>query len=166
MTPSGIESVTFRFVAQRLNHCATAVLRSCLLRDCKEICPVIIRPLDARWLPVRRIPANNFCHSASFGVVDNNTKCLLLQMCTLFVKQQGCSGKISLDTGVQRASKECSFLLLLPHVSHFRHTCPTIREFLLCLALINATPLEMESVYKPLKNVRIMQQTPFSTVIF
>jgi len=25
MTPSGIEPVTFRFVAQRLNHCATAV---------------------------------------------------------------------------------------------------------------------------------------------
>jgi hypothetical protein len=25
MTPSGIEPVTFRFVAQKLNHCATAV---------------------------------------------------------------------------------------------------------------------------------------------
>jgi len=27
MTPSGIEPATFRFVAQRLNHCATAVPR-------------------------------------------------------------------------------------------------------------------------------------------
>jgi hypothetical protein len=27
MTPSGIESATFRFVAQHLNHCATAVRR-------------------------------------------------------------------------------------------------------------------------------------------
>ena len=27
MTPSGIEPVTFRFLAQRLNHCATAVPR-------------------------------------------------------------------------------------------------------------------------------------------
>ena len=27
MTPSGIEPATFRFVAQRLNHCATAVLK-------------------------------------------------------------------------------------------------------------------------------------------
>ena len=25
MTPSGVEQVTFRFVAQHLNHCATAV---------------------------------------------------------------------------------------------------------------------------------------------
>ena len=25
MTPAGIEPATFRFVAQRLNHCATAV---------------------------------------------------------------------------------------------------------------------------------------------
>jgi len=28
MTPAGIETGTFRFVAQRLNHCATAVLPS------------------------------------------------------------------------------------------------------------------------------------------
>jgi len=29
MTPSGIESAAFRFVAQHLNHCATAVLQLC-----------------------------------------------------------------------------------------------------------------------------------------
>ena len=41
MTPAGIEPATFRFVAQHLNHCATAVppknledLR--LYRDCHE----------------------------------------------------------------------------------------------------------------------------------
>ena len=28
MTPSGIEPETFRFVAQHLNHCATAVAKS------------------------------------------------------------------------------------------------------------------------------------------
>jgi len=28
MTPSGIEPATFRFVVQRLNHCATAVPKS------------------------------------------------------------------------------------------------------------------------------------------
>ena len=29
-TPAGIEPATFRFVAQHLNHCATAVPRRCL----------------------------------------------------------------------------------------------------------------------------------------
>ena len=28
MTPAGIETATFRFVAQHLNHCATAVTES------------------------------------------------------------------------------------------------------------------------------------------
>jgi hypothetical protein len=30
MTPSGIEPATFRFVAQNLNHCATAVPTVCI----------------------------------------------------------------------------------------------------------------------------------------
>ena len=30
MTPSGIEPATFRFVAQHLNHCATAVPYICI----------------------------------------------------------------------------------------------------------------------------------------
>ena len=39
MTPAGIEPATFRFVAQHLNHCATAVpiqvsALSILLQDC------------------------------------------------------------------------------------------------------------------------------------
>ena len=33
MTPSGIEPATFRFVAQHLNHCATAVRRFQLLTE-------------------------------------------------------------------------------------------------------------------------------------
>jgi len=32
MTPSGIETATFRFVAQHLNHCATAVPNQCIYR--------------------------------------------------------------------------------------------------------------------------------------
>ena len=38
MTPSGIEPVTFRFVAQRLNHCATAV-------------PFNIALIKQKWVP-------------------------------------------------------------------------------------------------------------------
>ena len=37
MTPSGIEPATFRFVAQHLNHCATAVLRK---TQAKAYCPI------------------------------------------------------------------------------------------------------------------------------
>ena len=36
MTPAGIEPATFRFVAQHLNHCATAVPQSLLLRTRKR----------------------------------------------------------------------------------------------------------------------------------
>jgi len=32
MTPAGIEPATFRFVAQHVNHCATAVPRSCRVK--------------------------------------------------------------------------------------------------------------------------------------
>ena len=33
LTPGGIEPATFRFVAQHLNHCATAVLHSPVYED-------------------------------------------------------------------------------------------------------------------------------------
>ena len=37
MTPAGIEPATFRFVAQHLNHCATAVPRSERVRYYKQM---------------------------------------------------------------------------------------------------------------------------------
>ena len=37
MTPSGIEQATFRFVAQRLSHCATAVTRNILILNCEIV---------------------------------------------------------------------------------------------------------------------------------
>ena len=36
-TPTGIEPATFRFVAQHLNHCATAVPKNFKLRMCKTL---------------------------------------------------------------------------------------------------------------------------------
>jgi len=62
MTPSGIESATFRFVAQHLNHCASAVPLS-LLRFHLHICDYgnqshkvhcIYSCIKAAWL--QRIP--------------------------------------------------------------------------------------------------------------
>jgi len=44
MTPSGIEPATFRFVAQHLNHCATAVPIS-------NTCEGEVFPLQARRGP-------------------------------------------------------------------------------------------------------------------
>jgi hypothetical protein len=41
---------------------------SCLLQDCKRVCPVITRPTDAGCLLVYRPLANNSYRSASFGV--------------------------------------------------------------------------------------------------
>ena len=37
MTPAGIEPATFRFVAQHLNHCATAVPDQITLEDMKVL---------------------------------------------------------------------------------------------------------------------------------
>jgi len=39
MTPSGIKPATFRFVAQHLNHCATATtnLRSVILQNSEDL---------------------------------------------------------------------------------------------------------------------------------
>ena len=41
MTPAGIEPATFRFVAQHLNHCATAV---------PQFCPVELVNVSGRYL--------------------------------------------------------------------------------------------------------------------
>ena len=60
MTPSGIEPTTFRFVAQHLNHCATAVpacfyisvvrLLECIVTEVCSFCPVLCRHLfDVGW---------------------------------------------------------------------------------------------------------------------
>ena len=49
MTPSGIEPATFRFVAQHLNHCATAVL---LVNVIHKLKPFTGRPAgrpNSRW---------------------------------------------------------------------------------------------------------------------
>ena len=43
MTPSGIEPATFRFVAQYLNHCATAVPISYTSEDEGEVFPLQAR---------------------------------------------------------------------------------------------------------------------------
>jgi len=46
MTPAGIEPATFRFVAQHLNHCATAVpipttiLKACMVSE--GIAPIVL----------------------------------------------------------------------------------------------------------------------------
>jgi len=49
MTPSGMEPVTIRFVAQRLNHCATAEINSKWMNDYvadKPLYGVVLTP----WL--------------------------------------------------------------------------------------------------------------------
>ena len=43
MTPSGIEPATFRFVAQHLNHCATAVPQLRVFEALKIIFSVICK---------------------------------------------------------------------------------------------------------------------------
>ena len=50
VTPSGIEPATFRFVAQHLKHCATAVPRDIsILRQCASLKRVWIDLLQKTW---------------------------------------------------------------------------------------------------------------------
>jgi hypothetical protein len=53
MTPYGIVPVTFRFVAQHLNHCATAVMFNCCNKNHMKYLLVLIF-----WLPANG--SNNF----------------------------------------------------------------------------------------------------------
>ena len=71
MTPSGIEPATFRFVAQRLNHCATAAPPLCpegsrklkfpdyvtMAQDGGKVVSLTHRPL----LPPENAPGTHFC---------------------------------------------------------------------------------------------------------
>jgi len=47
LTPAGIELVTFRFVAQHLNHCATAVILNTYSK--KDNSVLSYRVLDDEW---------------------------------------------------------------------------------------------------------------------
>ena len=77
MTPSGIELATFRFVAQHLNHCATAVpllkrsiwnftLLCTCLSDLDKFrynsCPIIFINLNAPWI------SKHLGHTSRIGV--------------------------------------------------------------------------------------------------
>jgi hypothetical protein len=55
MTPSGIEPATFRFVAQYLNHCATAVL------SCVTVLIIIIIIIIIIKLPLKLREYRVFC---------------------------------------------------------------------------------------------------------
>ena len=53
MTPSGIEPVTFRFVAQHLNHCATTMKAISCIELPVSLCLYIACRLEIRRLVVR-----------------------------------------------------------------------------------------------------------------
>ena len=62
MTPAAIEPATFRFVAQHLNHCATAVPRKLLL-------PEKINPINLVALIAHHTPTLTPCSIISWNFV-------------------------------------------------------------------------------------------------
>ena len=80
MAPSGIEPATFRFVAQRLNHCATAVprkkvneikitnVRSALFWDLTQHNLVLLYDISGKLIrPIfkRQVVQNHICSYAA-----------------------------------------------------------------------------------------------------
>ena len=69
LTPAGIEPATFRFVAQHLNHCATAVpLRNCT--NLKKKIPVTLAAIEPETF---RFVAQHLNHCATAVPLRNCT---------------------------------------------------------------------------------------------
>jgi len=86
MTPAGIETTTFRFLAQNLNHCATAVprysgnisnLTEAIRKDLKEVSTALRCGLSQQCylVEVKFLPANkrNLLPPPLGFVVSNRT---------------------------------------------------------------------------------------------
>ena len=75
MTPAGIEPATFRFVAQHLNHCATAV-PSFFLREYN----FYLRPLFLEYKKGVKQGLSVLCYYVVKGLWNarTNSKCVLL----------------------------------------------------------------------------------------
>jgi len=63
MTPAGIEQATFRFVAQHLNHCATAVFHKGKRYYLKEIHPLLLEALKRTKPNVTSVENNLRCNT-------------------------------------------------------------------------------------------------------
>jgi len=66
MQPSGIEPATFRFIAQHLNHCATAVLQhscACVKETTTKRLPIM--RFWPSWSKAKRLPIMRFWPSRS-----------------------------------------------------------------------------------------------------
>jgi len=64
MTPAGIEPATFRFVAQLLNHCATAVPRTIDHNETKWSFEVAGALETEKWTPNKRLsPVVMYLHA-------------------------------------------------------------------------------------------------------
>jgi len=63
-TPAGIEPATFRFVAQHLNHCATAVPR--VVKVAQQISYLGVTGISRNYL--KKIKHKNFRHKFACGI--------------------------------------------------------------------------------------------------
>ena len=109
MTPAGIEPATFRFVAQHLNHCATAVILVSVHNHLHPPSPLKIGAAPFHWWFPGVIEGLRWGNCALLITVQNCALLITVQNCALLITVQNCALLITVQN--------CALLITVQNAS-------------------------------------------------